>query len=120
MNTRAPSAANVLAMPRPIPEVPPVTTAILPSSVLLMSAAPTCVPKFFLTVRSTTYKFWTGPSRTGGAVATGRLAVQAGSITPSFDAVRLLSQQGVDRPGQEHRSQVGEAGRDRLRRGIRS
>jgi hypothetical protein len=36
MNTRAPSAANRFAVPRPIPALPPVITATLPSSFLLI------------------------------------------------------------------------------------
>jgi len=36
MKTRAPSAANRLATPSPMPALPPVTTAVLPFSLLLM------------------------------------------------------------------------------------
>src|SRR5258708_40064881 len=37
MKTRAPSLAKRLAVPRPMPALPPVTTAILPSSFLVMA-----------------------------------------------------------------------------------
>jgi len=39
MTTRAPSLANITAIARPIPELAPVTTAVLPASRLDMGSA---------------------------------------------------------------------------------